>query len=172
MASVERVSPVPWFSDMESLTGFISSDIVGLLRQNLEFRCRWCGGLARPIEEKPQTMVTSSCWRTRYGVLLSWRCNSSWWWLRVANSNKNKMCLGKVPRPSLVNHIPSSIFKTRGRIYDTYMRPVLTYASKFWATTVDNFAKITKSTLQQINLVWTCSLKSRQHRTCRWQNCN
>ena len=42
------------------------------------------------------------------------------------------------------------------------MRPVLRYASECWATTVDNFAKIIKSTLQQIDLVWTLK-SSRQH---------
>ena len=51
----QRVSAETQFSALESLTGFISSDIVGLLRQNLEFRCRWCRGIARPIKERPQT---------------------------------------------------------------------------------------------------------------------
>ena len=32
-----------------------NDDIVGSLRQNLEFLCRRCRGIARPIEERPQT---------------------------------------------------------------------------------------------------------------------
>ena len=38
---------------------------------------------------------------------------------------------------------------------------MLRYASECWETTVDKFAKILLgSILQQIDLVWTCSLKS------------
>ena len=56
------------------------------------------------------------------------------------------------------------------KLMERYMTPTCDLyphnASECWATAVDNFAKIT-STLQQIDLVWTCSLKSRQHHTCR-----
>ena len=55
VVSVERVSAVTQFSAVDSFTGFISGDIVGPLRQNYEFRCRLCRGIARPIEERPQT---------------------------------------------------------------------------------------------------------------------
>ena len=97
---------------------------------------------------------------------------------------------------------PELIITSRGlsclRIYDTYMRSVLTNASECWALTVDNFAKIQNKdramirlicnvprlktsalipfwkslvsfTLKQFESVWACSPKSRQHHTCRRQ---
>ena len=152
MASVERVSAVTRSAALKSLTGFISSDIVGLLRQNLEFRCRWCRGIVRPVEERPQTKWLLShadeldielCY---LGDLIraSGGCGS-----QIETSIK--CAWRKFPELLLLITSRRPSFNTRGRIY---MTPRCVLCSHMQVNAGRQLFTISLKSLQYNRLVW------------------
>ena len=52
-------------------------------------------------------------------------------------------------------------FRTRGRIYDTYIRPVLLYASECWAPTTENLHKLQRDDRAMIQ--WISNVRLEDH---------
>jgi hypothetical protein len=138
--------------------------IAGPLKNNPEYRCSRCRSVARPIDGRPHTkwtlngdseldMVDQFCYLgdtigAGGGCELSiiTRIRSAW--------GKFRELL-----PLLTSRVLS--FKTRGRIYATYIRPVLLYASECWAPTIENMQKLQRNERAMIR--WTCNVRLKDH---------
>ena len=136
------------------------SGLAGTLRCNPEYRCSRCGGVARPIDGRPNTkwtlngdseldMVDHFCYLGDTigagggcDLSITARIRSAW--------GKFRELL-----PLLTSRVLS--FKTRGRIYITYIRPVLLYASECWAPTVENVHKLQRNDRAMIR--WICNVR-------------
>ena len=118
------------------------------MRVNPEYRCSRCSSEARPIDGRPNTewtlngdcdiqMVDHFCYLgDTIGAGGAWK--------------KFRELLSLLAARVL-------FLKTSGRIYSTYIRPVLLYASKDWAPTVENVNKLQRNDRAMIR--WICNVR-------------
>ena len=78
------------------------------------------------------------------------------WILQPVNPTRtHQFELSRELLPLLTSRVLSLI--TRGRIYSTYIRPVLLYASECWAPTVENVNKLQRNDRAMIR--WICNVR-------------
>ena len=136
------------------------SGISGSLSSNANFRCSRCLGTAQPIDGRPclkfklseedvLDVVDNFCY---LGDMIdaSGGCDAS-------ITSRIRAAWGKFRQllPLLTSRGLS--LKTRGKIYNTYIRPVLLYASESWAPTAINILKLQRNDRSMTR--WICNVK-------------
>ena len=136
------------------------TEITGPLKANDDFKCNRCLGKARPIDGRPQKswklspeeeleVVDCFCY---LGDIIGagGGCN-------LSVVKRVRCAWGKFREllPLLTSRGLS--FATRGRIYTTYVRSVLLYASECWAPTINDLQKLQRSDRSMVR--WICGVK-------------
>ena len=140
------------------------SGIRGRLREDDSYRCSRCRGLARPIDGRPYDhimlnndkleVVDSFCY---LGDMIDAGGGCT-----LAIITRARTAWGKFREllPILTNRCLS--FKSRGRVFNTCVRPALLYGSECWAMRSEDKSRLLRNDRAMIR--WICGVKT-AHRT-------
>ena len=128
------------------------SGIKGPLRPDPEFRCAWCLGTARAIDEREVSEVVQEfCY---LGDMLS-----AGGGCELAAITRCKCAWGKFRQllPLLTNrHLP---LLTRGKVYASCVRSVMLHAAETWAMKVDTLNRLRRNDRAMIR--WICNVRAK-----------
>ena len=136
------------------------SGSAGALVDNPEYRCSRCSSEARPIDGRPNSewtlngdcdlqMVDYFCY---LGVTIG-----AGGGCELSIIARVKAAWGKFRELLPILTARVLFLKTCGKIYSTYIRPVLLYASECWAPTVKNVNKLQRNDRAMIR--WICNVR-------------
>ena len=136
------------------------------LTKDPDYKCTWCQGTARPLDDRPQRDLTpgggSFLLVPRRHVLRSW-------WLWTSNHNTCENRLEEVQGAATSSLFPPPLFQDVVAV-GFCVRSAMLHASETWPLIKPNLQRLQRNDRAQIRQKW-CHAARHCHHQIRWATC-
>ena len=137
------------------------------LTEDPDYRCTRCQGTARPLDDRPQKKVQIG--PDKLGVVASFCCLgdmlSAAGGRELSTTTRVKTAWKKIKQLKPVLSSRHFSFKTRGRVYSSYVRSAMLHASETWLATKPCLQRLQRNDRAMIRQI--CNIKPQDTSTVR-----